>query len=165
MLELHGINRLPGSWPSQFDWIKQRLKGKAFPASLMKIYWCAASYHLWKERNRRLHEAGFIPLSTRKRPSLKNKQRFVLYMTRNLTGNSLTWLKIFIKKSEKKISIRKGERICGMQQGWQFLIQTSTTAAPIDMNLIHTSFVAWLTKSQYFPLTWLDRITKPGNDT
>ena len=55
ILHCCGLNREVGNWNAELNWAMQRIKGKALLSLILSIAWKAFVYHVWKERNRRLH--------------------------------------------------------------------------------------------------------------
>ncbi|GLT79503.1 hypothetical protein SLA2020_509890 [Shorea laevis] len=47
------------SWQTLLSWLCKRLKRKALLTTIIKLAWCATIYHIWKERNNRLHNRFF----------------------------------------------------------------------------------------------------------
>ena len=46
---------VPDNWDLLLKWDIKNLKGRSFRATLCKIAWWATVYHLWQQRNARLH--------------------------------------------------------------------------------------------------------------
>jgi hypothetical protein len=49
------VSNAPTDWNLLIDWGILHLKGKSFRASLCKVAWWATVYHLWLQRNSRIH--------------------------------------------------------------------------------------------------------------
>ena len=45
----------PDNWDLLLEWGIKNLKGRSFRVTLCKIAWWATMYHLWQQRNARLH--------------------------------------------------------------------------------------------------------------
>ena len=60
ILRLCGNTRAPRNWENEFLWIIAT-KGKPFCSITKRIAWGATIYHLWKQRNSRIHENIFSP--------------------------------------------------------------------------------------------------------
>ena len=56
ILQLCGLNRRMVSWTEELDWAMQKFKGKALISVVLRLAWRAFIYHVWRERNRRMHE-------------------------------------------------------------------------------------------------------------
>ena len=52
---------VPDNWDLLLEWGIKNLKGRSFRVTLCKIAWWATVYHLWQQRNARLH-AGEMKL-------------------------------------------------------------------------------------------------------
>ncbi|XVF58474.1 hypothetical protein PTKIN_Ptkin07bG0069400 [Pterospermum kingtungense] len=55
VLAMCGIHRTNRDWLQELQWICEQAKGKAVKAVILRIAWKAAIYHIWQERNNRLH--------------------------------------------------------------------------------------------------------------
>ena len=55
ILHCCGLNREVGTWNAELNWAMQKIKGKALISLILGIAWKAFVYHIWKERNRRIH--------------------------------------------------------------------------------------------------------------
>lgn len=55
------VYRYPRFWSNELLWVIHNLKGNSFAATIKKLAWAATIYHLWRERNGRIHENVFIP--------------------------------------------------------------------------------------------------------
>lgn len=49
------IDRQPGSWDSEFDWVVSRSKGASFVSILIELTWDGFLYHVWRAKNELLH--------------------------------------------------------------------------------------------------------------
>ncbi|GKV27738.1 hypothetical protein SLEP1_g36873 [Rubroshorea leprosula] len=47
------------SWQSALSWLCHKAKRKSLYSSLIRLAWCAAIYHIWIERNTRIHKRTF----------------------------------------------------------------------------------------------------------
>ena len=60
ILRLCGNSRMPRNWENEFLWVITT-KGKSFYSITKRIAWGATIYHLWRQRNSRIHENIFSP--------------------------------------------------------------------------------------------------------
>ena len=58
VLSLCGQSRLPRRWENEFRWAT-RCKGFSFCSVTKRIAWGATIYHLWRQRNARVHDNLF----------------------------------------------------------------------------------------------------------
>ena len=58
-LGLCGQNRLPRRWENELLWVIS-CKGNSLCSMTKRIAWEASIYHLWRQRNARVHENQFI---------------------------------------------------------------------------------------------------------
>ena len=63
ILRLCGNSRMPRNWENEFLWVIAT-KGKKFCSITKRIAWGATIYHLWRQRNCRVHENIFSPTDT-----------------------------------------------------------------------------------------------------
>ena len=49
------VSSVPKDWDLLLEWDIKNLKGRSFRVTLCKIAWWATVYHLWLQRNARLH--------------------------------------------------------------------------------------------------------------
>jgi hypothetical protein len=49
------VSSVPEDWDLLLEWDIKNLKGRSFRVTLCKITWWATVYHLWLQRNARLH--------------------------------------------------------------------------------------------------------------
>ena len=61
ILRFCGNFRMPRSWENEFLWVIAT-KGKSFCSITKRIAWSATIYHLWGQRNSRIHENLFLLL-------------------------------------------------------------------------------------------------------
>ncbi|GLT35247.1 hypothetical protein SLA2020_097150 [Shorea laevis] len=47
------------SWQSALSWLCHKAKRKSLYSSLIRLAWCVAIYHIWIERNTRIHKRTF----------------------------------------------------------------------------------------------------------
>ena len=59
VLRLCGHVRLPRRWENEFLWVSG-CKGKSICSITKRIAWGATIYHLWRQRNARIHDNNFI---------------------------------------------------------------------------------------------------------
>ncbi|GLT73885.1 hypothetical protein SLA2020_457150 [Shorea laevis] len=50
---------LTNSWQGLLHWMGKKVSRKSLQNTLVKLAWNAAVYHIWKERNRRIHQKHF----------------------------------------------------------------------------------------------------------
>ena len=50
-----GLHREVGGWHEELRWVVRRIKGRALISIILNIAWKACIYHVWCERNGRLH--------------------------------------------------------------------------------------------------------------
>ena len=55
ILQICGFNRRVDSWSEELTWAIQGFKGKALNSVVLRLAWRAFIYHIWQERNRRMH--------------------------------------------------------------------------------------------------------------
>lgn len=55
-MELCLLSIVTHEWNMRLEWRIQNLKGKIFRVTLCKIAWWATLYHIWLQRNARLHD-------------------------------------------------------------------------------------------------------------
>ena len=55
ILLLCGLHREVGNWEEEISWAVRRIKGKSLISVILSTAWKAYIYHVWQERNRRLH--------------------------------------------------------------------------------------------------------------
>ena len=55
ILELCGIRRRIGSWTEELEWAVNHSKGRSLSSTVLRLAWKALIYHVWRERNGRLH--------------------------------------------------------------------------------------------------------------
>ena len=59
ILRLCGNYRIPRCWENEFLWV-MGAKGKSFTSIIKRIAWGATIYHLWRQRNSRIHENVYL---------------------------------------------------------------------------------------------------------
>ena len=59
ILRLCGNYRIPRCWENEFLWVVGA-KGKSFTSIIKRIAWGATIYHLWRQRNSRIHENIYL---------------------------------------------------------------------------------------------------------
>ena len=59
VLRLCGQYRLSRRWENEFRWVTG-CKGNSFSSITKRIAWGATIYHLWRQRNARVHDILFI---------------------------------------------------------------------------------------------------------
>ena len=52
---LCGIRREVGNWEEELKWAMRKIKGKSLISIVLNTAWKAFIYHVWRERNRRMH--------------------------------------------------------------------------------------------------------------
>ena len=52
---LTGIRREVGNWEEELRWAMRKIKGKFLISIVLSTAWKAFIYHVWRERNRRMH--------------------------------------------------------------------------------------------------------------
>ena len=57
-LRLCGQNRIPRRWDNEFLWVIG-CKGKSLCSITKRIAWSASIYHVWRQRNARIHQNQF----------------------------------------------------------------------------------------------------------
>ena len=60
ILRLCGHSRMPRNWENEFFWVIGT-KGKSLSSITKRIAWGATIYHLWRQRNSRIHENIYSP--------------------------------------------------------------------------------------------------------
>ena len=55
ILLLCELKREVGTWTEELQWAEQKIKGKVLISIVLRMAWKALIYHIWCERNRRLH--------------------------------------------------------------------------------------------------------------
>ena len=55
ILHLCGLHREVGGWQEELRWAVTKIKGKALISIFLNIAWKACIYHVWRERNGRMH--------------------------------------------------------------------------------------------------------------
>ena len=55
IMNLCGFAQAPFTWNIVFPWCVTNFKGKSFISLICQLSFCACIYHIWKERNSRLH--------------------------------------------------------------------------------------------------------------
>lgn len=55
VLILCAVRRHPRYWQNELLWATHGLKGNSFGSTIKKMAWAATIYHIWCERNRRIH--------------------------------------------------------------------------------------------------------------
>ena len=60
IIRLCGNFNMPRNWENEFLWVIST-KGKSFYSITTRIAWGATIYHLWRQRNSRIHENIFSP--------------------------------------------------------------------------------------------------------
>ena len=63
VLRLCGQYRLPRRWENEFLWVTG-CKGKSFCSITKRIAWGTTIYHLWRQRNARVHDNIFISVDS-----------------------------------------------------------------------------------------------------
>ena len=63
VLRLCGQYRLPRWWENEFRWVTG-CKGNSFCSITKRIAWGATIYHLWRQRNARVHDNIFISVDS-----------------------------------------------------------------------------------------------------
>ena len=54
-MQLCELNREVGTWSSELKWALRKIKGKSLISIILSMAWKALVYHVWRERNRRMH--------------------------------------------------------------------------------------------------------------
>ena len=60
ILRLCGNSRMPRNWENEFLWVIGN-KGNSLCSITKRIAWGATIYHLWRQRNSRIHENIYLP--------------------------------------------------------------------------------------------------------
>ena len=63
VLRLCGQYRKPRRWENEFCWVTE-CKGNSFCSITKRISWGATIYHLWRQRNDRVHDNTFISVDS-----------------------------------------------------------------------------------------------------
>ena len=59
VLQLCGLTRRILRWEEEIEWASQKFKGKSLISNILRLAWNASIYHIWKERNGRMHGQTF----------------------------------------------------------------------------------------------------------
>lgn len=51
-----GIQRKIGNWEQQLNWAVKKMKAKAMLSIVLRLAWSTFLYHVWSERNCRVHK-------------------------------------------------------------------------------------------------------------
>ena len=50
-----GLNKMTRSWNEELQWVVRKIKGKQLINAILSVAWRAFIYHVWRERNGRMH--------------------------------------------------------------------------------------------------------------
>ena len=87
-MQLCGLNRRIVSWNEELEWATKKIKGKALLSIVLRLAWKASIYHIWRERNRRMHDS--IPVAAEQIVEhVKDDVRIRLIGLKNISNDSV----------------------------------------------------------------------------
>lgn len=76
------IQNISLTWHEAHEWMENRAKGNSFKEYVLKLFWTAATYRIWQQRNARLHRGNW----SSERELMMIIKRDVLFRCNSLSG-------------------------------------------------------------------------------